>query len=255
MSIERGKEDMENNIEILYEDSDVCVVNKPAGLIVHSDGRTEEPSLAEWFLSKYPESRDVGDPWVSPQGETILRPGIVHRLDRTTSGVMILAKTKSAHEFLKLQFQDRSTKKEYKAFVYGCPKEKSGVIEAEIVRIRSKPPRWGVERKNESKKHREAITNWEVLSCGVDKKTDTPVAVLSVKPKTGRTHQIRVHLKHLGYPVLCDHLYAKTKPCILGFDRPALHAFRLSIDLPTVGRKTFEADLPEDFEFAIKELG
>src|SRR3990167_2968866 len=103
------------DIPILYEDEDVLVVNKPAGLIVHSDGRTIEPSLAEWVLEKYPEMKDVGESWTSPQGEIVPRPGIVHRLDRTTSGVMILAKNKKAYEFLKLQFQSRSIEKTYRA--------------------------------------------------------------------------------------------------------------------------------------------
>jgi 23S rRNA pseudouridine1911/1915/1917 synthase len=91
-------------LPILYEDSDVVVINKPAGLITHSDGRTEEPSVADWVRTQYPDTSDVGEPWTSPQGEVILRPGIVHRLDRDTSGVLILAKTQEAYEFLKQQF-------------------------------------------------------------------------------------------------------------------------------------------------------
>jgi len=126
---------MEPNV--LYEDDDVVVIDKPAGLIVHSDGRTEEPSVAEWAARAYPAMTDVGESWTSPQGEVVPRPGIVHRLDRSTSGVMVLAKTAEAHAFLKAEFQDRRAKKEYRAFVYGRPRESRGTIEAEIVRIRS----------------------------------------------------------------------------------------------------------------------
>lgn len=90
---------MENKPIILFEDADVLVINKPAGLIVHSDGRTIEPSVSEWVVEKYPQMKGVGEPWISPQGEVIDRPGIVHRLDRTTSGVMVLAKTQEAHAF------------------------------------------------------------------------------------------------------------------------------------------------------------
>lgn len=239
-------------IDVIYEDGDVVVVNKPAGLIVHSDGRTDEPSVADWVLEQYPETMDVGEPWTSPQGEVILRPGIVHRLDRTTSGVMIIAKTSEAHAFLKEQFQNRTTEKEYRAFVYGHPKADEGLIEAEIVRIRSKPPRWGVRRKDEARKHREAVTEWKVLQRG--EAEGEKVSLLSLFPKTGRTHQLRVHLKHLGNPIVCDHLYAKTKPCILGFERPALHAYRLSLQIPESGQKTFETPLPADFEKALKSL-
>jgi 23S rRNA pseudouridine1911/1915/1917 synthase len=240
---------------ILYEDADVLVIDKPAGLVVHSDGRTEESSVAEWMLLRYPESKDVGEPWTSPQGEIVPRPGIVHRLDRGTSGVMILAKTKAAYEFLKAQFQDRSTEKTYRALVYGHPAKDGGIIEAEIVRVRSVPPRWGVAREEESKKHRAAITAWQVLSRAEDPESGEKVSYLEARPKTGRTHQIRVHLKHLNHPVICDPLYAKGRPCILGFSRPALHALSLSITLPSGERKSFEAPLPADFSLALARLG
>ncbi len=239
------------NPPILYEDSDIVVIAKPTGLITHSDGRTQEPSVAEWAFAQYPSLRDVGEPWTSPQGEVILRPGIVHRLDRGTSGVMVLAKTKEAYAFLKQQFEDRSTEKRYRAFVYGHLTEDAGTIEAEIVRIRSLPPRWGVARAGEERKHRAAITEWRVLARGADPAIGEKASYLEVRPKTGRTHQIRVHLKHLGYPVVCDPLYAKGRPCLFGFARPALHAFSLSILLPSGERRTFEAPLPDDFKNAL----
>lgn len=237
--------------QVIFENDDVLVVNKPAGLIVHSDGRTEEPSLAEWVLAQYPSTKEVGEPWTSPQGETILRPGIVHRLDRATSGLLVLAKTQEAYLFLKGQFQERTVKKEYRAFVYGHPKKDQGLIEAEIVRIRSTPPRWGVARASEMKKHRAAVTSWEVLKRASDEVSGEKFSLLALWPKTGRTHQIRVHLKHLHHPVLCDPLYAKGKECILDFERTALHAFRLTITLPGGEEKTFEAPFPEDFEKAL----
>ncbi len=232
---------------VLYEDADVLVIDKPAGLIVHSDGRTDEPSVAEWVLDRYPALASVGEPWESPQGERVPRPGIVHRLDRDTSGVMILAKTQETYVFLKEQFQSRTTQKSYRAFVYGHPRADQGTIEAEIVRIRAVPPRWGVARAGEGKKHRAAVTDWRVLTRAVDRETGEKVALMEALPKTGRTHQIRVHFKHFGHPVVCDKLYAKGKPCLLGFSRQALHAFSLAIDLPSGERRTFEAPLPGDF--------
>lgn len=242
------------DIPILYEDTDAVVIAKPAGLITHSDGRTEEPSVADWALARYPETRDVGEPWTSPQGEVVLRPGIVHRLDRGTSGVMVIAKTQEAYLFLKQQFGDRSTEKSYRALVYGHPAKDAGTIEEEIVRIRSMPPRWGVAREGEGRTHRAAVTEWRVLSRGTDPATGEKVSYLEVRPKTGRTHQIRVHLKHLGHPVVCDPLYAKGRPCLFGLNRPALHAFALSITLPSGERHTFEAPLPADLKNALAAL-
>src|SRR3989344_2899829 len=174
-------------LPILYEDIDVIAVAKPAGLITHSDGRTKEPSVADWVLERYPALTAVGEPWTSPQGESILRPGIVHRLDRGTSGVMILAKTNEAYAFLKKQFEDRSTEKRYRALVYGHPREDAGVIEAEIVRIRSIPPRWGVARAEENKKHRAAVTEWQLFSRGADPATGEKISHIEARPKTGRT--------------------------------------------------------------------
>ncbi|MFA5996138.1 MAG: RluA family pseudouridine synthase [Candidatus Paceibacterota bacterium] len=240
---------------LIYEDENVLVLNKPAGLIVHSDGRTEESSVAGWVTKHYPALEQVGESWTSPQGEIIPRPGIVHRLDRDTSGVMILAKTSEAYAFLKEQFQDRTTEKTYQAFVYGHPSRDRGTIEAEIVRLRTVPPRWGVARAGENKKHRVAVTDWRVLSRAIDPETGQKITYVEARPKTGRTHQIRVHFKHLGYPVVCDKLYAATRPCLLGFSRQALHASSLAITLPSGERHTFEAPLPGDFTVALESLG
>lgn len=239
-------------VPILYEDSDLLAVNKPAGLITHSDGRTEEPSVAEWVLAHYPELGGVGDPWVSPQGAVVLRPGIVHRLDRDTSGVLVLAKTQEAYTLLKQQFQGRSIEKLYRAFVYGHTEAARGRIEAEIVRVRATPPRWGVARAGEEKKHRSAVTEWRALSQGADRATGDRVAYLEARPITGRTHQIRVHLKHINHPVVSDPLYARGRPHLLGFSRTALHAFSLTLTLPSGERRAFTAPLPEDF---IQALG
>lgn len=238
------------DIPILYEDENIVAINKPPGLIVHSDGRTEEPSVADWVIEQYPDMANVGEPWVSPQGQTISRPGIVHRLDRVTSGVLLLARNHEAYVFLKDQFQNRTLEKEYRAFVYGKPKLTHGVIEKEIVRIRSIPPRWGVKRASEEKKHRIAITEWNLVDTGVDEATGEAVSFVAMFPKTGRTHQLRVHFKDLGFPIVCDPLYAPKKACVLGFSRTALHAFRISITLQSGEKQSIEAPLPEDFKKA-----
>lgn len=233
---------------VIYEDDDVLVINKPAGLIVHSDGRTEEPSVADWVVAHYPGLSGVGEPWTSPQGKVVARPGIVHRLDRTTSGVMVLAKTGAAHAFLKKQFQDRSVEKEYLALVYGALKDEQGTIEQEIVRVKSMPPRWSARFVKPGQKSRAAITHWRVLKrLTLD---GEPYTLLRVMPKTGRTHQIRVHLQAVHHPIACDHLYAQKRTCPAGLARPALHAARLTLDLPSGVRRTFEAPLPVDLTFA-----
>lgn len=237
--------------KIIYEDADVLVINKPAGLIVHSDGRNAEPSLADWLVSKHPEMKGVGEPWTSPQGEVIDRPGIVHRLDKTTSGVMIVAKHQKAFEFLKEQFQSRSVEKEYVALTYGAPKAESGVIEAEIARIKTVPARWSAQLKDSHPGNkRNAITEWRVLRRAKDPETGEEIGVIALKPKTGRTHQIRVHLQALKHSIIADHLYAMKKPQLLGMTRPALHAAKLTVTLPSGGRKTFEAPLADDMAAA-----
>ena len=248
MNMQNEKDVMGNNEpQVIYEDDDVIVINKPAGLIVHSDGRTIEPSLAEWILAHYPALKDVGEPWTSPQGEVFPRPGIVHRLDRTTSGVMIIAKTQEAHAFLKEQFKERTTEKVYDAIVYGHPKAEGGVIELEIGRSKGDPPRWSAMHGKRGNL-RAAITEWKVLKRGIDPETQEKITHIEARPKTGRTHQIRVHLKAIHHPIVCDHIYAEGRPCFLGFTRPALHARSLSIELPSGGRQTFTTETPEEFK-------
>jgi 23S rRNA pseudouridine1911/1915/1917 synthase len=200
-------------------------------------------------LEKHPGMREVGEPWTSPQGEIVPRPGIVHRLDRTTSGVMVIAKTAATYEFLKEEFHKRTVEKQYLAYVYGQPKEDKGIIEAEIRRTRTTPPRWTAEPGRRGGQ-RAAITHWQVVKRGEDRETGEKVSLLKVMPKTGRTHQIRVHMKIIHHAVVGDHLYAPGQPSFLGFARPALHARSLSITLPSGERKTFEAPFPKDFEEA-----
>jgi 23S rRNA pseudouridine1911/1915/1917 synthase len=239
-------------INILYEDDGVLVINKPAGLIVHFDGRNEEPSVVDWIKDNYPNIKDVGEEWVSPQGVSVARPGIVHRLDKTTSGVMVIAKTQDSFEYLKKQFQDRKVTKKYDALVYGQPKEDSGIIEAEIGRTKKKPRKWIAEFAHG--KVRAAITKWKVLGRFTDPETSEKISHMELMPKTGRTHQIRVHLKAIHHPIICDHIYAAKQPCLLGFERPALHARELTLALSSGETRTFEAPLPDDFLKAMDML-
>lgn len=235
------------DMEVLYEDPHVLVVNKPAGLVVHSDGRTQEPTLTQWALHYYPPLRGVGEPLVLSDGRVIDRPGIVHRLDRETSGVLVLAKDQETFLWLKHQFQNRDVEKVYNAFVYGVLKEPQGIIDRPIGKSRSDFRRWSAQPGARGEL-REAVTEYRVLAAS------RAFSFLEVVPKTGRTHQIRVHLKAVHHPVVCDTLYAPKQPCALGFGRLALHARELAVPLPSGQLKRIEAALPPDFEAALQAL-
>lgn len=234
-------------IPIIYEDESILAVNKPAGLLVHSDGKSDEPTLVDWILEKYPALKTVGEPLILSDGAKILRPGIVHRLDKETSGVLVIAKTPEAFAHLKKQFQHREMEKTYRAFVHGRVKNDSGVIEKPIGKSRSDFRKWSAEYGARGEL-RDALTEYTVLKRGSE------VTYLEARPKTGRTHQIRVHLKAVGHPVVCDILYAPKKKCILGFTRLALHAHTLTLTTLSGTRLKLEAPLPEDFLRAEKDL-
>ncbi len=228
--------------KIIADKDSVLVLDKPAGLITHSDGRTEEPSLSDWLIAHYPALAQVGEPWVSPQGVTILRPGLVHRLDRTTSGVMIVAKTPEAYAYLKKEFNQRRVAKTYRAFVYGHM-EKSGKIVAEVARS-PKPPRKWYARPCEEDDKRAAITEWNLLEHR--EKEGTKYSYIEARPLTGRTHQIRVHFSSIGHAVVADHQYAPDMST-LDFTRPMLHAYSIALTLPTGKSATYMAPLPPEF--------
>lgn len=241
--------------EIIYEDNDVLVLNKPSGLIVHSDGKTPKdsgaaygagfkPTLVDWIIAKYPELKNVGEPWVAGDGRKIPRPGIVHRLDRDTSGAIIVAKTQATFEYLKTQFQNRAIEKKYLAFVYGTLPQKNGTIDFPIGKSK-KDFRLRSAERGARGTLREARTEYKVLREGGG------VSYVELIPKTGRTHQIRAHLKALHHPVVGDALYAPKRELLLGFKRLALHAHSLSLLMQNGMRMTFEAPLPEDFESAL----
>ena len=239
-------------IPILYEDDEVLAVNKPAGLVVHADGRTTESTLAGWLLEKYPSIRGVGEIIPLTDGGVIEKWGVVHRIDRETSGVLLVAKTQESFLNLKAQFQARTIKKSYRTFTQGFFKEDSGVIDKPIGRSTSDFRKWSAEYGARGEL-REAVTEYHVLGKG--EVGAMKISYLEVNPHTGRTHQIRVHLKAVGHPILCDRLYAPKSPCALGFERTALHAFSVEFKGLDGARHHVEAPFPEDFGVALAELG
>ena len=225
------------NIPIIYEDQDVLVLNKPAGLQVHSAPHDDamQKTVVDWLKENRLEVLNVGD-------EPTLRPGIVHRLDKNTSGVLVVAKNQETFIFLKKQFQEKSLQKTYLALVYGNVKNNEGVIDQPI----------GVSRADFRKhsslgslrgKIREAVTEYKVLE------RYEGFTLLECYPKTGRTHQLRVHLKFIGHSVAGDALYGGRKQIPPnGLTRQFLHAKSLGITLPNGVKSLFVADLPEDLE-------
>jgi 23S rRNA pseudouridine1911/1915/1917 synthase len=179
-------------------------------------------------------------------GSVIDRPGVVHRLDKETSGVIVLAKNQHTFEHMKEQFQNRETQKLYHAFCYGEVKDVTGTIDKPIGRSKKDFRLWTTSV--QKGKVREAITRFTRLGAG------DGFSYLALEPKTGRTHQIRVHLKSLGHPVVCDERYAPKKKPILGFKRLALHARSITFTHPDGTVLTTEAPLPEDFKNAEKQL-
>ncbi len=232
------------NPTILYEDEYIVAIQKLAGTMTHPDGHTTDETISDWFGATYPDSREVGETQRLPDGTEIARPGVVHRLDRDTSGVLILTKTPEAHTYLKNAFQERLTTKNYLAVVYGTMKEEKGTIEFSIGRSR-KDFRLRSAQPKARGTLREATTHYEVLD------TIGTHSLLKVTPETGRTHQIRVHLKALHHPVVCDPLYSPGKPCDLGTKRLALHAASLEVPLPNGERVRIVAPVPADLEKAV----
>ncbi len=229
-------------IEILFEDENYIAVNKPAGLMVHGNGKTKEATLVDWILETHPEMKGVGE----PLGE-IDRPGIVHRLDKETSGALLLAKNQEAYLALKKQFQEHSIEKIYNAFLYGEMKLKEGTIDRPIGRS-SNDFRLRTATRGARGVMRSAITDFKTL------KVHDGFSYVEARPKTGRTHQIRVHFKALNHPVVCDSLYAPGLPSVLGFSRLALHASQISFELLDGSKKIIKAPFPQDFAMAMKNF-
>ncbi|MEI8343760.1 MAG: RluA family pseudouridine synthase [Candidatus Moraniibacteriota bacterium] len=225
-------------IESIFENENILVINKPAGLQVHPSSCNQIDTLTNAILSVYPDISDVYDKSV----DAYLRPGIVHRLDKDTSGVMVIAKNKKTLEQLKKIFKDRNIEKKYLAVVEGNMENESGIIDKPLARSAGFSKQL-IARENTKTKVREAVTNYEVVEQLEN------FALLSVSPKTGRMHQIRVHLASIGHPIVGDLVYGKKtqkKSDKFFVKRQLLHAKSLAFELD--GKHCdFEAKMPKDF--------
>lgn len=233
-------------LQVLYEDDDLLVLDKPAGMVVHPGAGNEKGTLAHALVARGGALSGIGGP---------KRPGIVHRLDRGTSGLLIVAKGDLAHLGLTAQFRGRKVEKVYLALVWGRMRAPEGTVEGAIGRDPSERRKMSLR----ARRGRPAVTHWRVVS-------DMPgFSLLEVVPETGRTHQIRVHLQSIGHPIVGDDRYGgsgwkgvqdpKRRRSLRGFTRLALHAARLRFHQPRSGAPMrFEAQLPRDFQGLLEAL-
>jgi 23S rRNA pseudouridine1911/1915/1917 synthase len=234
-------------LEVLYEDSDLIVINKPAGLVVHPGPGNSSGTLVNALLAHCTDLSGIG-------GE--LRPGIVHRLDKDTSGVLVAAKNDRSHQSLSAQFSVHSIKRIYQALVYGSPPEDTGKIEGIIGRH----PTERLRQSGKARNGKHAVTRWKV------KERYGRISLMELRLETGRTHQIRVHLTESGYPLLGDQLYldggrinnlpdTQLRGMINKLGRQALHAKTLGFIHPSSGEYLeFSAELPQDMAGRITYL-
>ncbi len=226
-------------LPVIYEDEHLFAVDKPYGIAMHKVSPTDpQITLADMLVAERPYLVGVG--------ESPLRPGLVHRLDKETSGVVVVAKDQATFVHLKEQFQNRKVAKEYLALVYGHPKESKGTIDAPLGKIGTKQTTQI--RGRTQLVVRDAITDYAV------ERTFKDYALVRAMPRTGRTHQIRVHLKHIGCPLVGDKLYAAKKPLPPGLDRLFLHAEKLTVTTPDGRGLTLEASLPASLQKVLDTL-
>ena len=233
-------------IPILLETEDLLVINKPSGLVVHGDGKHDEPTVVDFVIEKYPEAAAVGEQMeIEPAGETIQvqRSGIVHRIDRDTSGCLIIAKNQEAFEFLKNQFKEHTIKKKYVAIVFGWPRDDRGIINQPIGRSAANIRAWTTKRGARGTL-REAITRYTVQKRF--EYNGEKYALMDLYPQTGRTHQLRVHCAAgLGTPILGDGKYGGAAAHLEGVSGALhLHARALRLPHPEGGMLEAAAGLP-----------
>ena len=241
-------------MKIIFQNKDFIVVEKPAGLAVHSGIATDGKTLVDFLLERFPEIKNVGDalPRTCREADGArdpeIRPGIVHRLDKETSGVMVVARNQKTFEFLKDLFKNRQIEKKYLALVHGKLKEKEGRVEGEMGRSKKDFRKQALVRgKISVRKERYSLTHYKV------KKEFDKCALLKVLPKTGRMHQIRVHLHSIGHPIVGDKKYTFKEFKKISAPRMFLHAASISFIGPNNEKYFFESQPPKEFKNFFEE--
>ena len=225
-------------LNIIYEDKDIIVINKPRGIAVHPGAGIKSSTIVNALLNHCKDLSGIGG---------VERPGIVHRLDKDTSGVLVVAKNDKAHQSLSEQFKGHRVDKTYLAIVYGSPKKDQDTISSRIGRHPINRKKMSVISSASKLKSREAVTGYRILKRFKD------LSLLELKPKTGRTHQIRVHLHSIGHPILGDPVYGK-RYTVHGTRQQLLHAYKLKFTHPRTGKEMeFEAALPEDMLYYLNK--
>lgn len=240
---------LSDKIKIVFENDDFLVIDKPTGISVHPSSSEPKGTVVNWLLAHYPPVCSVGDPTdykLPTTNYPLLRPGIVHRLDKDTSGVMVIAKNQKTFLWLKKEFQAHRVTKKYLALVNGSPQDESGKIEFNITRSKIDPTRNTISRLKTV--GRSALTYWLVLYRYADH------TLVEVTPKTGRMHQIRVHLKAAGFPVCGDKKYGSPRLDPKHLGRMFLHAQYLSFISPSNEKFSFNAPLPEELEECLRNI-
>ncbi len=255
------------DLNVVFENDDLAVIDKPAGLVMHPGAGHKQDTLANALLHRFPGVEKVGDPH---------RPGIVHRLDEATSGLIVIAKTPGGFDYLKRLFLEKKIEKQYIALAHGVPDKLHGVIDVPIAKQSTR-------QKMKAGIGKEAVTEYSVLATGhlksaiaqnrrhneepeskadesadyTGKEQSLQYSLLRVKLHTGRTHQIRVHLAHIGLPVVGDQLYGGQfkKSDLSLLNRQFLHAFKLKFQLPDDTWLELESELPEDLKQVLIKLG
>ncbi|MFH0815061.1 MAG: RluA family pseudouridine synthase [Candidatus Falkowbacteria bacterium] len=245
-SVEQSAADIKQRIAdslpmpaIIKETDDYLVIEKPAGLIVHS-AKSNEPSVVSWLINKYPETAKIADTESLVRDDETFRPGIIHRLDRDVSGLMLIAKTQTAFDFFKEQMRHKQIKKQYIALVHGKLDKPDGEINFEISR-KSDEPKMAAHPFS-SGKGKPSLTTYETIRAFIN------YTLVKASPITGRTNQLRVHFFALDHAIVGDKKYANKKDLLqnakLNIERPFLHAAKLEFVDPAGERQTFESPLP-----------
>lgn len=227
-------------LDIRYEDDDILLINKPAGIVVHPSVGNETGTLVNAVLYHCPDIEGI---------DFTLRPGIVHRLDKYTSGLIVVAKNDRALRYMQAQFKERTIKKRYVALVEGQITPASALIDAPLGRDPKQRKKMSVIPENSSDTSREAQTRYETAV------TYDEFTLVNCYPITGRTHQIRVHLAYIGYPIVCDHIYGRRKPSFPSLKRHFLHAAQITFKRPSDEEEmTFTSELPPELQAIIDQL-